>query len=690
MLPDRRSARVRPQQPAELMHSVQTSTRSSLPSRAPSRVTIERVQPEIDGGRYPASRTLGEIVVVEADIFADGHDVLAALLRYRGPDTEGWQERPLAPLVNDRWAGRFEITDLGRYEFTVEAWVDAFASWRRDLEKKFDAGQDVGSELLEGGVHIRNAADRAVGADAERLREIADQVAGSQEAAERVAVALGDELALLMERYPDRSRSATYERMLAVTAERERARYGAWYEVFPRSCSPEPGRHGTFRDTEAWLPYISGMGFDVLYLPPIHPIGRTNRKGPNNSLVAGPDDPGSPWAIGGPEGGHKSVHPELGTIEDFDHLVAAARDHGLEIALDIAFQCSPDHPYVREHPEWFSHRPDGTIKYAENPPKKYQDIYPINFESDDWQNLWLELKSIFLFWIEHGVKIFRVDNPHTKPFPFWEWVISEIQKQHPDTIFLSEAFTRPKLMKNLAKRGFSQSYTYFTWRTEKQELIEYFEELTQSEVKEYLRPNLFANTPDILHASLQFGGLPMFQIRLVLAATLGASYGIYGPAFELGEHVAAPGKEEYIDNEKYQLRHWDLNKPNSLREIITRVNQIRRENPALHHNVNLRFYPVDNDLLLFYGKATPDLSNIILVIVNLDPHYTQSGWVTVPLEEFQLTEHETYQVHDLITEAHYLWHGSRNFVQLNPHEFPAHILRLRRKVRTEQDFDYFM
>jgi starch synthase (maltosyl-transferring) len=435
------------------------------------------------------------------------------------------------------------------------------------------------------------------------------------------------------------------------------------------------------------------MGFNVLYLPPIHPIGRSFRKGPNNTLIAGPDDPGSPWAIGAAEGGHKAVHPALGTLDDFDHLVAAARGLGIEIALDIAFQCSPDHPYVREHPGWFRHRPDGTIKYAENPPKKYQDIYPIDFECADWKNLWDELKSIFLHWIRHGVKIFRVDNPHTKPFRFWEWVIGAIWSEHPDVIFLAEAFTRPKVMRYLAKLGYSQSYSYFTWRNTKATLTEYFTELTKTEVVEYMRPNLFANTPDILHEYLQTGGRPAFQIRLVLAATLGASYGIYGPPFE--QCVGTPwrqGSEEYLDSEKYQVRYWDRDRPDSLRDFVARINAIRRENPALHHDRNLRFVAIDNDQMIAYAKVTPDLSNLLLVIVNLDPYHTQSGWIHLPVAEFGLGSGpgEAYQVHDLISEARYLWHGETNFVQLDPFACPAHVFRIRRKIKTEKDFDYYM
>jgi starch synthase (maltosyl-transferring) len=660
-----------------------------LPERIPSRVVIEGVQPEIDGGRFPIKRTVGEDVVVRADIFGDGHDVLAAVLRYRHAKDKDWKEAPMEAGRNDRWTGRFTVTKLGVYEYTLHAWVDRFASWRRDLSKKVEADQDVSSELLEGAELVTQAAGRARTEDGEWLRWWADSLTKG-DVGTRIKTALDPILATVMMRHADRGAGMVYDRILRVTVERERARFGAWYETFPRSCADEPGRHGTFQDVEKRLPYVRDMGFDVLYLPPIHPIGRGFRKGANNSLTAGPDDPGSPWGIGAAEGGHTAVHPQLGTLEDFDRLLEAARAHGLEIALDIAFQCSPDHPWVREHPEWFRHRPDGTIKYAENPPKKYQDIYPLDFECADWRSLWQALLEVMLFWCERGVRIFRVDNPHTKPFRFWEWLIAEIQPRYPDAIFLSEAFTRPKVMCYLAKSGFSQSYTYFTWRNGKHELTEYFTELTQTQVREYLRPNLFANTPDILPEYLQYGGHAAFAVRLVLAATLGASYGIYGPPFETFQHQAVRhGSEEYLNSEKYQIRHWDWQRPNVFREFIARVNAIRRDNPALHSNDRLRFYPIDNEQILFYGKSTADLSNVILVVVNLDPHHVQSGWVRVPLQELGLKAGEPYQVHDLLTDARYLWNGEANFVRLDPHGGCAHVLRLRKRVRSERDFDYF-
>jgi starch synthase (maltosyl-transferring) len=660
-----------------------------LPSELARRVWIENVRPKIDGGRFPIKRTAGEEVLVTADIFADGHDGLSAVLRHRAFSEKEWVELPMVPIGNDVWQAGFTVCGTETCFYTIEAWVDRFDSWRRLLRKKFEAGQDVASELLEGGSLVADAARRASGADAEWLHRRAGLLRGQASQEDRVAVALSDDLALIMARYPDRSRSTTYDRILEVSVDRELARFGAWYEFFPRSAATGPGRKGTFRDAEERLAEIARMGFDVVYLPPIHPIGRTNRKGANNRLAAGPDEPGSPWAIGSAEGGHKSVHPELGTLEDFDRFLERARRAGLEVALDLAFQCSPDHPYVRKHPEWFSHHPDGSIKYAENPPKRYEDIYPLNFECEAWETLWQELKSVVLFWIRRGIRIFRVDNPHTKPFRFWGWLIREIRSEYPETIFLAEAFTRSKVMCALAKVGFQQSYTYFTWRNEKQEITIYFTELTRSEVREYLRPNLFTNTPDILPDYLQFGGRPAFQARLVLAATLGATYGIYS-GFELCEASAIPGTEEYADSEKYQIRHWDWDRAGNIREFITRVNGIRRDNPALASNDRLRFYLMDNEQLIFYGKTTKDLSNIILVVVNLDPHHVHDGWVEVPVEEFGIGGNEVYQVHDLIGEGRYLWRGSRNYVRLDPNESPAQIYRLRRRVRSEKDFEYFL
>jgi starch synthase (maltosyl-transferring) len=657
-----------------------------------TRVVIEGLRPEINGGRLPIKRVIGESVVVEADIFADGYDAISALLLYRKEDDPKWSETPMELLVNDHWRGSFVVDELGRYRYTIAAWVDQFRSWRQDLLKKFQAGQEVSIELLVGAQLITEASQRAPKAERQKMAQWASTLQSTQAAEQaKVQLALSEELSKLMDNCPDRRFAITYPKELVLVADREKALFSTWYEMFPRSCAPGSGHHGTFKDCEARLPYIAAMGFDVLYFPPIHPIGHTHRKGRNNNPEANPGDPGTPWAIGSEEGGHKSVHPQLGTLEDFQNFVAKARQYDIEIALDIAFQCSPDHPYVREHPEWFRWRPDNTVQYAENPPKKYEDIYPFEFETESWQELWEELKNIVLFWIKQGIRIFRVDNPHTKPFPFWEWLISDIKNSYPDVIFLSEAFTRPKVMYQLAKLGFTQSYTYFAWRNTKWELTKYFTELTQTEVREYFRPNLWPNTPDILTEYLQFGGRAAFMARLVLAATLGASYGIYGPAFELCENrPKEPGSEEYLDSEKYEIKNWDIAKPDSLNDFITRVNRIRRENPALHSDWSLRFHEVDNEQLICYSKRIDDFSNVVLVVVNLDPHHTQSGWVEFPLEELGIDPQKPYQMHDLLSDARYLWQGSRNYVELNPQIVPAHIFRMRRRVRTERDFDYYM
>jgi starch synthase (maltosyl-transferring) len=655
-------------------------------------VVIEAVQPEIEGGRFPIKRACGEKVIVEADAFTDGHDAIVCILLYRRDGVSTWSEMPMEPLGNDRWQGEFAVAEVGGYRYTVSAWVDRFASWRRDLAKKVEAGQDVSIDLVVGAELIQQASQRASGPTAEQLRTWATTLqTGRIGDLAKTELALDAELALVMRGYSDRHLATTYDKELAVVVDRDKARFSAWYEMFPRSCAAEPGRHGTFKDCEARLPYVAAMGFDVLYLPPIHPIGSTHRKGRNNAPSADPDDPGSPWGIGSAAGGHKAVHPQLGTLDDFRRLVAKAQDYGIEVALDLAFQCSPDHPYVKEHPQWFRWRPDGTVQYAENPPKKYQDIYPLQFETDDWPALWEELKSVVLFWIAQGVHIFRVDNPHTKPFRFWEWLIRDAKHACPEVMFLAEAFTRPKIMYNLAKRGFTQSYTYFAWRNTKAELIAYFSELTQTEVREFFRANLWPNTPDILTEYLQFGGRPAFMVRLVLAATLGSNYGIYGPAFELCDNrPREPGSEEYLNSEKYEIKHWDLERPDSLKDFIARVNRIRRENPALQSDGSLRFHPVDNNQLICYSKQTEDLSNIMLIVVNLDPHHTQSGWVELPLDALEFGREGPYQVHDLLSDSRYLWHGSRNFVELSPHIVPAHIFRLRRRVRTEQDFEYYM
>ncbi len=642
-----------------------------------TRVIIERVTPEVDGGRFPAKRSLGEMVSVEADIFCDGQDVLSARLLYR-PSKEGeWADIPMTHFDNDRWRGEFRPTMLESYTFTIEAWVDRFLTWQRDLKKKVDAKLDVSVELLMGAEHVSQAAARAGSADARRLNAWAETLKTGGDTAAVRRMALGAPLRAAMSRCQERRFATALGRELQVTIDPERASFSAWYEMFPRSTSPDPKRPGTFKDCEARLPYLREMGFDVLYLPPIHPIGSTSRKGPNNTLTVKPSDPGSPWAIGAAEGGHKSVHPELGTLEDFRHLVQEAKQQGIDVALDIAFQCSPDHPYVHEHPQWFRHRPDGAIQYAENPPKKYEDIFPFDFESEDWRGLWEELKSVFLFWIEQGVHIFRVDNPHTKSLRFWEWAIGEINAQHADTIFLAEAFTRPKVMHYLAKLGYTHSYTYFTWKNTKVELTEYFTELAQQSLGDFFRPNVWTNTPDILHEYLQRGGKPAFVSRVVLASTLAPNWGMYGPPYELMEHTPREhGSEEYLNSEKYQVRHWNLSAPASLKGLIAQLNRIRKEHPALRNLRSLHFHEIDNDQLLCYSKTDENRSDVVLVVVNLDYKNTQSGWVNLTLERLGLAENVTYQAHDLLTGERFTWSGARNYVKLDPKILPAHVLHL--------------
>jgi starch synthase (maltosyl-transferring) len=635
------------------------------------------VRPEVDGGRYPAKATLGQAIVIEADIYADGHDVLAADLLFRsgsGP----WSRISMAELVNDRWRATFPAAQMTTYEFTLEAWVDHYARWRHGLAKKVEAGQDVSLDLLIGARLIEEALEFAPAKDTERLRNASAKLVARTSVASRIEVAQDADLASRMRRAVNPASATRYPKELQVQVDTPMAGFSSWYEMFPRSASADLARAGTFRDVEARLPYVAGMGFDVLYLPPIHPIGHTKRKGANNAVEVRPEDPGSPWAIGSEAGGHKSINPELGTMADFQGLVRKANDLGLYIALDIAFQCSPDHPYVKEHPEWFRIRPDGSVQYAENPPKKYEDIYPFNFETPAWESLWQELLGIFLFWREKGVSIFRVDNPHTKPFAFWEWLIPEVRKVDAGVIFLAEAFTRPKIMHHLAKLGFTQSYTYFTWRPDKRGLTEYFTELSTQPVIDFLRPNVWPNTPDILTEQLQAGGRATFVTRLVLAATLSSNYGVYGPPFELMEHVPRePGSEEYLNSEKYQIRHWDIERTDSLRDLITVVNRARRENRALQSNASLRFHEIENAQLLAYSKQADE--NVILCVVNLDPKSRQSGFITVPTEDWGIAPDAPYQVHDLLSDARYTWTGAKNFVQLDPNVMPAHVFRIRRR-----------
>lgn len=666
--------------------------RENIPTGTDGRIraVIDAVRPSVDGGRFATKRIEGDEVRIEADCFTEGHDALRVMLRWRAESDKAWREVEMAAAGNDVWTGGFTAGQPGRYFYTVLAWVDAFASWRQEFSRREDA-DDVAIAAQVGALIIGAAASRANGKERKKLADWAERLKGAEAPAAMKALGLDADLAALVARYPDRSFAAGWPQELPLDVGRTRARYSTWYELFPRSAADEPGRHGTLRDVEKRLDYVAELGFDVLYMPPIHPIGREKRKGKNNALATVPGDVGSPWAIGGAEGGHKAILPELGTLKDFRKLVSSAEKRGIEIALDIAFQCAPDHPYVKAHPDWFRARPDGTIQYAENPPKKYQDIFPFDFESKDWKALWAELKSIFEFWIAEGVKIFRVDNPHTKAFPFWEWAIGELTRTHPDVLFLAEAFTRPKVMHRLAKLGFSQSYTYFAWRNTKAELTEYFTELAHGPGKEYFRPNVWPNTPDILTEALQFGGRPVFMSRLVLAATLAANYGIYGPAYELMEAAPRdPGSEEYLDSEKYQLRHWDLQRPDSLRAFVGLVNRIRKENPALHSDASLCFYPTDNEQIICYGKQTEDGSNQIVVAVNLDPWNAQSAWIDFEPATLGLEPDARVQMHDLLTGARYLCQEARMFVKLDPARVPAHVFRMRRRVRREQDFDYFL
>jgi starch synthase (maltosyl-transferring) len=643
---------------------------------------IEHVMPAVEGGLFPAKTTVGELVPIEADVFVDGHDLVAARVLHRRDEEVEWNAIPMQPLGNDHYRANLAVAEPGRTRFRVEGWVDSWASWRSELAKRAAGGQDVTGELPEGVPLLGGAARRARAAgaadDAERLKEWAARLR-TPEAADVEELATSAELDALMSRYPDRKRGADRSDEYRIVAARERARHGAWYELFPRSASPDPDRQGTLRDVAALVPDIAELGFDVLYLPPIHPIGGTNRKGRNNVTAARPGDPGSPWAIGSAEGGHTAIHPALGTFDDFEHLLAELKRHDMELALDLAFQCSPDHPWVREHPDWFRHRADGSIRYAENPPKKYEDIYPIDFETKDRDGLWRALLDVVEFWVDKGVPIFRVDNPHTKPFAFWEWLLAEVKGEHPDVLFLSEAFTRPRIMERLAKIGFDQSYTYFTWRRTKEELTDYFIELTQGPPRDFLRPNLWPNTPDILTDQLQEGGPPAFRLRYLLAATLGANYGIYGPPFEHMEHEPREaGSEEYRDSEKYEVRHRASPAPTGMRELIATVNGIRREHPALQHDRTLRFHPVENNQLIAYSKTLPDGGDPIVVIVNLDPARPQSGSVDLRMPELGMAWDAPFVARDLLTGESFSWVGARNYVELHPAHQPGHVLAIDR------------
>lgn len=672
-----------------------TSSRTDLPDEGRRRVVVDRVEPEVDAGRFAAKGVVGDPVVVRADVFTDGHDEPSCALLWRAEGDPTWSEAPMDLLGNDRWEGRFEVDRIGRYEFTVIGWIDHFKTWRHDLRKRVDAGQEIDVDLRIGARLVEQAAEaaddaaatEAAGALSERAAQLRDADIPQHERAER---ALENTLADLMAQWAPRRFVTRYRRELPVEVERKRARFSSWYEMFPRSTASEPGEHGTLDDARDRLDYVADMGFDVVYFPPIHPIGRVNRKGKNNSPVADEGDEGSPWAIGAAEGGHKSIHPKLGTLADFRRLVDRARELDMEVALDIAFQAAPDHPYVDEHPEWFKQRPDGTIQYAENPPKKYEDIYPFDFETARWEDLWGELESVVRHWCEQGVRVFRVDNPHTKSFAMWEWLIASIKDDYPKTIFLAEAFTRPQVMYRLAKLGFSQSYTYFAWRNTKWELSEYLHELTQTDVVEFMRPNFWPNTPDILTEVLQTGKRSAFMVRVALAATMAANYGIYGPAFELMEHVPHhPGSEEYLDSEKYQVRHWELDQPHSLAGYIRRLNRIRRQNPALQQNRHTTLHGVDNDQLIAFSKRAPQDDNVILTVANLDFDHTQSGMVDLDPQALGVDVEQSFQVHDLVDDARYVWQGRRNYVELDPNVSPVHIFRIGQRLRTERDFDYY-
>jgi len=655
------------------------STKKSTLERL-STVVIENIEPSLDGGRYPIKRVVGQELKVSGDIFKDGHEQMCAVLKWRKQGEADWHQTPMKQTENDRWEAICHFIENALHEYTIEAWEDPFKSWQVEYGKKYGAGNlDLRTELDEASILAEKAASRAtLKQDKERLLTFSKQFK-SADAHFGAQLAKNPELSGLMAAWPDLSLSTEYRPYLRAFVDRPQALFAAWYEFFPRSAEGKANSGSKFRDCLPRVDDAKAMGFDVIYFPPIHPIGFTARKGKNNSVTCEPGDPGVPYAIGSKFGGHKAVEPELGTLDDFDWLVGEIKARGMEVALDFAINSSPDHPYVKEHPEWFFHRPDGTIKYAENPPKKYQDVYPLNFHNPDWRDLWEEMKDIILFWVRHHVRIFRVDNPHTKPNAFWEWLIADLQKEYPDVIFLAEAFTRPKMMKSLAKMGYTQSYTYFTWRNSKWDITQYLTELTQTEMKYYFRANFFPNTPDILPTFLQTGGRPAFLIRAVLATTLTTVYGIYS-GFELCENVPVPGKEEYLNSEKYQFKERDWNAPGKIKDYITKLNKIRNQNRALHEYENLRFHTVENEQIIFYSKATEGLDSIILVLVNLDPYNSQSGFAYVPLESFGINGNDPFQMEDLLTGEEFVWNGRRNFVMLDPHARPAHVFKLRRLI----------
>lgn len=645
-------------------------------TNARARVEIEHITPLLNGGLFPVKRVPGDRVKVGADLLADGHDLIGARLLHRKKGGRKWLETVMVHTENDRWEAAFTVNETGFYEYAVLAWVDHAASWLHGFTKKLAAGENMETELLIGATFLREMAGLK-SPDQTYHAETAGLLENKKHYTEALDVVGGARFRAALQSSPLRT-DATQSQVLQVIVERKKALFSAWYEFFPRSASPDPKRSGTFADCEKIIPRLAKLGFDTLYFPPIHPIGVSFRKGKNNSTTAKKGEPGSPWAIGNAHGGHKAINPELGTLKDFEKLIKLAQKYGIEIAMDLAYQCSPDHPYVKEHPQWFRWRPDGTVQYAENPPKKYQDVLPINFENDDWQNLWNELKSIVEFWIGKGIRIFRVDNPHTKPFVFWEWLMAEMRRDQPDVIFLSEAFTRPKIMGRLAKVGFQQSYTYFTWRQTKAELTEYLTELTQTENRDYFRPNFWPNTPDILPYYLQKTGYSHSAIRYVLAATLSSNYGMYGPVYELLENNPVPGKEEYLNSEKYEVRHWDWKTITPFHELIRKINLIRKENTAFHSTFNIECCETDNEQLIAYYKEAD--TNKVLTVVNLDPLHKQSGWVKLPAHLLPAGEESSaLEMQDLLNGATYHWNRQWNYVELDPKITVSHIFLIHPK-----------
>ena len=648
-----------------------------IPFAGQRRAIIENVQPQIQGGKFFAKRVVGETLRVTADIFTDGHDPVRGVLKYRKEGAKPWKEIPMVPLFNDAWEASFSPAAQGFFEYTLQAWVDYAYRWQDAVRKKSKDGQDVSVELQNGLEHLRYLLKKAGKKDAEWLTNLIEKIEQGGAGKKLVESVCSKRLEDLILKFPEKQFATDYSKILRLWVDRPKALFSAWYELFPRSAAAEENQHGTFKDLERLLPRISDLGFDVLYLPPIHPIGEVNRKGKNNSTQAQKGEPGSPWAIGSRHGGHKAIHPKLGTEKDYIRLIEQAQKHGLELAMDFALQCAPDHPYVKEHPQWFKWQSDGTVKYAENPPKKYQDILPFYFETEDWQNLWRELLDIALYWVKAGVRIFRVDNPHTKPFVFWEWLIDQIHREYPDVIFLSEAFTRPKVMHELAKAGFTHSYTYFTWRNSKAELEEYIREISGFGLH-YFRPNFWPNTPDINPYNLQSGNQAQFMLRYFLAATLSSNYGVYAPVYEKLEHAAVPGKEEYLNSEKYEIRHWDWEEETVMTQLFRQVNTIRRDSPALQQTGNIQLCFVENEHLLAYLKFDEERSQFLLMVVNLDVYNTQHGWVQIPMEHFEDSSWPL-EMHDRITGSSYHWNEEWNYVELHP-GLPFHLFEINREV----------